>query len=63
MFSDKSVLAFLERMRVKKLKSAWLQCRKDYGVYLQEDGKVFVFYPSSFPWNKTDAYGVKGQGT
>jgi len=61
MFSDKSVLAFLERIQAKKLKAAWLQCRKDYGVYLQEDGKVFVFYPSSFPWNKKDAYGIDGQ--
>ena len=60
MFSDKSVLAFLQRIRSKKLKAAWLQCRKDYGVYLQEDGKVFVLYPSSFPWNKKDAYGLDG---
>jgi len=61
MFSDKSIMAFLQRIKAKKLKAAWLQCRKDYGVYLESDGKVFVFYPSSFPWSKTDAYGLDGQ--
>jgi tRNA(Ile)-lysidine synthetase-like protein len=61
MFSDKSVLAFLERIKAKKLKSAWLQCRKDYGVYLKEDGKVLVFFPTSFPWNKNNVFGVDGQ--
>jgi hypothetical protein len=62
MFSDKSVLSFLERVKVDRVKAGWLQCRKDYGVYLQEDGKVFVFYPSSFPWHKKDMYDVLGQG-
>jgi hypothetical protein len=62
MFSDKSVTAFLQRIKAKKLKAAWLQCRKDYGVYLEKDGRVFVFYPSSFPWSKKDAYGLGGQG-
>jgi tRNA(Ile)-lysidine synthetase-like protein len=62
MFSDKSVVAFLERIRAKKLKAAWLQCRKDYGVYLQLDGRIFVLFPSSFPWSKKDAYGLDGQG-
>eukprot|EP00533_Pseudo-nitzschia_delicatissima_P003670 CAMPEP_0116108408 /NCGR_PEP_ID=MMETSP0327-20121206/16769_1 /TAXON_ID=44447 /ORGANISM="Pseudo-nitzschia delicatissima, Strain B596" /LENGTH=775 /DNA_ID=CAMNT_0003601317 /DNA_START=329 /DNA_END=2656 /DNA_ORIENTATION=- len=61
MFSDKSVEAFLERIRVKKLKAAWLQCRKDYGVYLRQDGRVFVLYKTSFPWNKKDAYKLDGQ--
>lgn len=61
MFSNKSVMSFLTRIRAKKLKTAWLQCRKDYGVYLQEDGKVFVFYPSSFPWNNNDPYGINGE--
>jgi len=60
MFSDKSVTAFLERV-TKKPKAAWLQCRKDYGVYLQDDGRVFVLYPSSFPWSKKDAYRLDGQ--
>lgn len=63
MFSDKSVVSFLDRVRAKHVKDAWLQCRKDYGVYLQEDGKVFVLYPSSFPWNNKDAYNAKGNGT
>ena len=62
MFSDKSVEAFLERIRVKKLKAAWLQCRKDYGVYMQEDGRIFVLYPSSFPWSKKAGYKLEGQG-
>ena len=62
MFSDKSVEAFLERIRVKKLKAAWLQCRKDYGVYMQEDGRIFVLYPSSFPWSKKAGYKLDGQG-
>ncbi|KAG7337842.1 tRNAIle-lysidine synthetase [Nitzschia inconspicua] len=62
MFSDKSVQEFLKRVQAPKLKNAWLQCRRDYGVYLQEDGKVFVFYPTSFPWNnKKDPYGVEGR--
>jgi tRNA(Ile)-lysidine synthase TilS/MesJ/uncharacterized protein (DUF924 family) len=63
MFSDKSVVSFLDRVRAKHVKDAWLQCRKDYGVYLQEDGKVFVFYPTSFPWNKKDQYNAQGNGT
>jgi tRNA(Ile)-lysidine synthetase-like protein len=62
MFSDKSVVAFLERIRAQKIKAAWLQCRKDYGVYLQLDGRILVLYPSSFPWSKKDAYGLDGQG-
>ncbi len=61
MFSDKSVVAFLERIRLKKLKAAWLQCRKDYGVYLRADGRIFVLYRSSFPWSKKDAYKLDGQ--
>mmetsp|Transcript_14554 Transcript_14554/g.40436 ORF Transcript_14554/g.40436 Transcript_14554/m.40436 type:complete len:877 (-) Transcript_14554:182-2812(-) len=61
MFSDKSVIEFLKRIQTKKLKAAWLQCRKDYGVYLREDGKVFVLYKSSFPWSKKDGYGVDGE--
>ena len=65
MFSDKSVVSFLERIRPehtykKTIRAGWLQCRKDYAVYLQEDGKVFVLYPSSFPWRKSDAYDCSG---
>lgn len=62
MFTDKSVASFLERIKADKIREGWLQCRKDYGVYLQGDGQVFVFYPSSFPWNKKDMYNVEGQG-
>jgi hypothetical protein len=62
MFSDKSTLAFLERVQADKLRAGWLQCRRDYAVYLHEGGKVFVFYPSSFPFRKKDMYQVDGQG-
>lgn len=63
MFSDKSVLSFLERVQAPKLRSGWLQCRRDYAVYLQEDGQVYVLYPSSFPFAKNDMYGAfVGQG-
>lgn len=58
MFSDKSVLSFLERVQAPKLRSGWLQCRRDYAVYLQEDGQVYVLYPSSFPFAKNDMYGT-----
>jgi len=61
MFTDKSVVSFLNRVKVNVVKEGWLQCRKDYGVYLQKDGKVFVFYPSSFPWNKKATFNVEGQ--
>jgi tRNA(Ile)-lysidine synthetase-like protein len=50
MFSDKSVESFLERVRAISLREGWLQCRKDYAVYLRKDGRVFVFYPTSFPF-------------
>jgi tRNA(Ile)-lysidine synthetase-like protein len=50
MFSDKSVDNFLDRVRAKSVREGWLQCRRDYAVYLQVDGRVFVFYPSSFPF-------------
>ena len=62
MFSDKSALSFLERVQARKLRSGWLQCRKDYAVYLQEDGRVYVLYPSSFPFAKKDKYEIIGQG-
>lgn len=61
MFSDKSVLAFLERVQAKEIREGWLQCRRDYAVYLQGDGRVFVLYPSSFPFNKNEMYDVEGQ--
>ena len=67
MFSDKSVMAFLERVRPehtfkKTIREGWLQCRRDYAVYLQADGRIFVFYPDSFPWRKSDAFKCKGEG-
>jgi hypothetical protein len=51
MFSDKSVESFLDRVSAKNVREGWLQCRRDYAVFLQEDGRVFVFYPKSFPFN------------
>ena len=67
MFSDKSVISFLERIRPvhtykKTIREGWLQCRRDYAVYLQADGRVFVFYPESLPWRKTEAYECIGEG-
>ena len=61
MFSDKSVVAFLERVCAAVVKEGWLQCRKDYGTFLRKDGTVFVFFPDSFPWRKTDAYPFQGR--
>ena len=49
MFSDKSVESFLTGIEATNVKKRWLQCRKDYAVFLQQDGRVFVFYPNSFP--------------
>lgn len=51
MFSDKSVESFLDRVSAKNVREGWLQCRKDYAVFLQKDGRVFVFYPRSFPFH------------
>jgi len=56
MFSDKAIESFLKRIQVTKPKEGWLQCRKDYAVYLREDGTVFVLYPTSFPWSKADQF-------
>eukprot|EP00978_Attheya_sp_CCMP212_P000088 scaffold168_cov53-Attheya_sp.AAC.5 len=56
MFSDKCVASFLERVQAHTLRSGWLQCRRDYAVYLESDGKVFVFHPESFPFRKADQY-------
>ncbi|CAB9501383.1 lysidine synthase [Seminavis robusta] len=66
MFSDKSVLSFLERVNpvhtIKQtIREGWLQCRRDYAVYLQADGRVYVLYPDSFPWRKPDSYKCFGQ--
>jgi tRNA(Ile)-lysidine synthetase-like protein len=56
MFSDKSTETFLERISQEKLKEGWLQCRKDYAVYLQKNGRVLIFQPNSFPFHKRDHY-------
>jgi tRNA(Ile)-lysidine synthetase-like protein len=62
MFSEKSIVSFLERVSATPtLREGWLQCRKDYAVYLQCDGKVFVFYPTSFPWHQNHQYDLKGK--
>ena len=61
MFSDKSVISFLERVQAQAVREGWLQCRRDYAVYLQGDGRVFVLYPSSFPFSKKDMFDVEGQ--
>ena len=50
MFSDKSVESFMKRVCCTTIHEGWLQCRKDYGVYLRTDGHVFILYPASFPW-------------
>lgn len=63
MFSEKSVIAFLERIQADRVKSGWLQCRRDFAVYLQEeDGRVFVFFPESFPFRKSEQYDCTGKG-
>jgi hypothetical protein len=62
MFSDGSVLSFLERVQADPVRPGWLQCRKDYAVYLQGDGRVYVFYPSSFPFRKADQYPIERRG-
>ena len=63
MFSEKSVISFLERVQAERVKSGWLQCRRDYAVYLQEkDGRAFVFFPESFPFRKSDQFDCVGQG-
>ena len=61
MFSDKSVVSFLERVQAGTLKSGWLQCRKDYAVFLREDGRVFALFPTSFPFRKADQFDCVGQ--
>jgi hypothetical protein len=63
MFSDKSVIAFLQRVQAANIRAGWLQCRRDYAVYLEEeDGRVFVFFPKSFPFLKSQQYDCVGKG-
>ena len=57
MFSDKSAATFHERVcKPASVRPSWLQCRKDYAVYVNADGRVYVLYPDSFPWTKATAY-------
>ena len=60
MFTDKSVLSFLERVKAEKLREGWLQCRKDCACYLREDGRVYVLFPDCFPWQKSSMYKTDG---
>ncbi len=61
MFSDKSVVSFLERVQAKYAREGRLQCRRDSAVYLRGDGRVYVLFPSSFPFNKKAMYDIEGQ--
>jgi tRNA(Ile)-lysidine synthetase-like protein len=65
MFTDKSVESYVQRInhvsslgknRQHVVTDGWLQCRKDYSVFLRHDGRTYVLYPSSFPWHKSDYY-------
>ena len=42
MFGDKTITSFLSRVLSSNIKEGWLQCRKDYAVYLMKDGRVAV---------------------
>jgi len=55
-FSDKSITSFLERVLAKNIRQGWLQCRKDYAVYLMKDGRVMVLHPERFPFRKNEYY-------
>ena len=57
MFTDKSVLSFIDR--ISTARAGWLQCRKDYAVYLRSDLRVFIFHPESFPFHARDQYKSK----
>ena len=61
MFTDKAVKSFVERVKAENIHEGWIQARKDYGVYLREDGRIYVLQPSSFPFRKSDLYNVNGQ--
>jgi hypothetical protein len=63
MFGDKLIAAFLNRVKRETITPGWLQCRPDYSVYLQEDGRVCIFHPESFPPGEGDIKGkFVGQG-
>ena len=48
MFSDKSIESFLDRASVDIVREGWLQCRKDFAVYLMKDGRVMVLVSLCF---------------
>jgi len=50
MWTEKSLQLFIKRIHQDHIKEGWMQCHKDYGVYVQTDGKAFIFYKDSFPW-------------
>ncbi len=62
MWTDKSVLSFHQRVftgcgTTSTNKLGWLQCRKDYGVYVEPTTlQMYILYPSSFPWNTKQQY-------
>jgi hypothetical protein len=62
MFSDKSVESFLERVSNQNVKEGWLQCRRDYAVFLRADSKVFVLFPDSFPFRRNELFDCVGTG-
>lgn len=62
MFTDKSVVSFIDRIKSYPLhRKGWLQCRKDYAIYLGANLRIFVFHPESFPFHKRDQYKCDGK--
>lgn len=61
MFSDKSVETFVQRIQSETLKEGWLQCRRDYAVFLRHDGRVFVLFPDTFPFLKGQQFDCNGR--
>jgi hypothetical protein len=59
MLSDKSVESFVDRIGASSVREGWLQCKKDYAVYLREDGKVFILSPESFPFQKEHQFDIE----
>jgi hypothetical protein len=51
----------VQRINCQNLREGWLQCRRDYGVYLRHDGRVFVLFPHSFPYNKNNCFDCIGK--
>jgi len=61
MFTDKCIQSFINRISTDKRKTGWLQCRRDYAVYLDSDGTVYVLHPQYFPFAKKDQYDCTNQ--